>query len=347
MNDFTDRGPFGVGIRAIGGRVPDRVVTNQDLEKTLDTTDAWIDQHIGVRTRRWAAPDEWTSDLGAAALLDACQRAGVAPDTVDLVICGTYTPDRMLPATAIGVMAKAGIHGAPGFDINSGGCPGGTFALDAGARYVASGDYRRVAVVLSDVSSKLMDPEDRSVGVIFGDGAACYLLEPSNPGTGVGPALMRSSPSGYETAFVKQEKRTWADGRPKQSAFGDNFSYMNGREVRDFALEVVPPFVDELCKVNGVELDEVALIVFHQANYRLIGLLMERIGLPAQQTVTNVQDLGNTSGAGLPLALRDAMDTPGRLSSGDVVVLVSFGAGMSHGGLVIRWAGADDFGYLS
>lgn len=339
MEDSTLRG---VGIRAIGGHLPERVVTNAELEQTLDTTDAWIREFIGVKTRRWSGPDEWTSDLGAAALLDACRRAGVSPDTVDLVICGTYTPDHHIPAAAVAIMGKLGIRDVPGFDVNSGGCPGGTFALDVGAKYVASGAYRRVAVVLADVNTKIFDPEDRTVGVIFGDGAACYLLEPTAPGTGVGTALLRSDPSAYTTAYVKREKRTWPDGSPKQSAFGDNFAHMHGRGVRDFALDNIPGFVEELVKTHHLALEDIDLIVFHQANYHLIHLLMEKLGLPADRTMTNVQDYGNTSGAGVPLVLREAMDS-GRITAGSNVVLVSFGAGMSYGGTVIRWASDEDF----
>ncbi|MFF1418599.1 3-oxoacyl-ACP synthase III family protein [Streptomyces sp. NPDC058280] len=346
MADIAHHERHGVGIRAIGGHLPERVVTNAELEKRLDTTDAWISEYIGVKTRRWSAPDEWSSDLGAAALLDACRRAGVSPESIDLVVCGTYTPDHLIPATAVAIMGKAGIRETPGFDVNSGGCPGGTFALDVGAKYVASGSYRRVAVVLADVSTKTFDPEDRTVGVIFGDGAACYLLEPTAAGKGVGTALLRSDPTAYTTAYVKREKRTWDDGSPKQSAFGDNFAHMHGRGVRDFALDRIPPFVEELVKGDGLSVDDIDLIVFHQANYHLIHLLMEKLGLPADRTMTNVQKYGNTSGAGVPLVLREAVDS-GRITPGSIVVIVSFGAGMSHGGAVIRWTGDDDFGPVS
>ncbi|GAA1291421.1 ketoacyl-ACP synthase III [Streptomyces sanglieri] len=343
MEDIADSARRGVGIRAIGGYLPERVVTNAELEQSLDTTDAWIQEFIGVKTRRWSAPEEWTSDLGAAALLDACRRAGVGPESVDLVICGTYTPDHHIPATAVAIMGKLGIRDVPGFDVNSGGCPGGTFALDVGAKYVASGAYRRVAVVLADVNTKIFDPEDRTVGVIFGDGAACYLLEPTTADAGVGTTLLRSDPTGYTTAYVKREKRTWPDGSPKQSAFGDNFAHMHGRGVRDFALDRVPGFVEELVKTNHLALEDIDLIVFHQANYRLIHVLMERLGLPVDRTMTNVQKYGNTSGAGVPLVLREALDS-GRIKAGSNVVIVSFGAGMSHGGTVIRWAAEEDFG---
>lgn len=341
-DEFAEGMSYGVGIKAVGGRIPERVVTNADLEQRLETTEAWITDNIGIHTRHWSGPEETTADLGAAALADACQRAGVSTDSIDLVICGTYTPEHMIPAAAVAIMRKLGMHDVPGFDVNSGGCPGGVFALDVGAKYIASGQYRRVAVVLADVTTKLFDPEDRSVGVIFGDAGACYLLEPTKPGTGVSSALMRSDPSTYETAYIKREKRSWPDGSPKQSAYGDNFCYMHGRSVRDYALDRIPNFVEELLKHNGMALDDIDLIVFHQANYHLIHQMMQRLNLPAEKTLTTVQKLGNTSGSGVPLALREALDL-GRVKPGDTVVLVSFGAGMSHGGTVIRWAGSDDY----
>ncbi|MFJ8148764.1 3-oxoacyl-ACP synthase III family protein [Streptomyces sp. NPDC096048] len=335
--------PYGVGIRAIGGYVPERVVTNADLEQMLDTTDAWINEHIGITERRWSAPDEQTSDLGAAALRDACARAGVSPDSIDLLICGTFTPDHMLPAAAVAIARKLGLTGTPGFDVNSGGCPGGTFALDVGAKYLLSGGYRRIAVVLADTVTKTLDPEDRATGVIFGDAAACYLLEPCAIGAGVTPALLRSDPRAYETAFVKREQRTWStDGRPKHSGFGDNFVHMHGRSVRDFALDIMPGFVLELLEHHGMSTDDVDLLVFHQANHHLLRVLREKLGLPAERTAENVHRLGNSSGAGMPLALREAVDE-GRVKAGDTVVLASFGAGMSHGGTVIHWPAESDF----
>lgn len=342
MTNIASAQSFGVGIRAIGGYVPEQVVTNADLEQRLETSDEWITRNLGIKTRHYSAPDEWTSDLGAAALIDACERAGVPLDSVDLVICGTYTPDHMIPAAAVAIMRKAGLNGVPGFDVNSGGCPGGVFALDVGAKFLLSGGYKRVAVVLADTTTKVFDPEDRNVGVIFGDAAACYLLEPTAPGAGVSPALLRSDPTTYETAFVVREERSWPDGTRKQSRFGDNFTYMHGRSVRNFALDNVPAFVHELMESNGLAVEDIDLIIFHQANFHLIHLLMEKIGLPSDRTITNVERLGNTSGAGVPLALREAVDL-GRVKSGDVVAMISFGAGMSHGGTVIRWAGEGDF----
>jgi 3-oxoacyl-[acyl-carrier-protein] synthase III len=340
---ITTKGSYpGVGIRAIGRRIPDCVISNAQLEQMFDTPAEWIRKNIGIETRRRSAPDEWTSDLGVQALLDACECARISADSLDLVICGTYTPDHMTPAAAVAVMRKLGLTGVPGFDVNSGGCTGGTFALDVGAKYLASGQYRRVAVVLADVTTKVVDPEDRTLAAIFGDGSACYLLEPCAPGKGVSSALLRSAPERYETAYVRRELRTWADGSPKRSGFGDNFGCMHGRGVRDFVLATVPCFIEELVRSHGLTVNDIDLLVLHQANYRLIQQIMDRLGLPHDRTVTTVERYGNTSGSGLPLALRDAIDL-GRVAPGNVIVLASFGTGMSVGGTVVRWAGEDDF----
>ncbi|MBR7837615.1 ketoacyl-ACP synthase III [Actinospica durhamensis] len=342
MDQSTARPPYGVGVRSIGAGLPARVVTNAELEGPLRTTDAWITKRIGVRERRWAAEGEHTSHLGARALLDACDRAGISPETLDLVVCGTYTPDQMAPAAAVAVMRNLGLSGIPGFDVNSGGCAGGVFALDVGARYIAAGLYRRVAVVLADTNTRVLDPADRITQVIFGDGAACYLLEPTVPGVGLGDALMRSEPGGYQIAGVRRESRTSEDGVARKTGYGENFAYMDGAGVWNFAVDNVPGFVEELVKAEDLALEDVDLVVFHQANARLIEELGRRLSLREDQMVCVVDKYGNTSGAGLALALREAQ-AQGRLNPGSVVALVAFGAGMSYGGSVIRWPDASDF----
>ncbi|MDN3259818.1 ketoacyl-ACP synthase III [Streptomyces sp. CSDS2] len=331
------------GIREIGVCVPERVVTNQDLERTLDTSDEWIRTHIGVENRRWSDPDDWTSDLGARALLDACTRAGVEPASVDLVICGTYTPDRMLPSTAVTVMGKAGISGTPGFDVNAGGCPGSVYALEVGAHFIASGAYRRVAVVLSDVTSKVIDPQDRTVAVIFGDAAACYLLEPVTSGAaGIGTARLGSEPSGQSTAYVTRETRHGEDGERRESGFGDNFMVMVGRGIRDFVLGTVPSLIEKTVTDAGLGLDDIDFYALHQANRHMVHTIIDTLGQPREKTLTNIQHIGNTAGASVPLVLRDALDE-GRLRPGDQVLLAAFGAGLSYGALVTRWCGPEDF----
>ncbi|WP_368733001.1 3-oxoacyl-ACP synthase III family protein [Streptomyces alkaliphilus] len=332
-----------MGIRAVGAYLPEKAVSNADLEEILLTRDDWIRENIGVETRRVAADDEWTSDLGARALQDACARAGITPADVDLVICGTYTPDNMAPPTAMLIIDKAGATGATGFDVNSGACPGGVFALDVGAKYVASGAFRRVAVVMADVSTKTLDWKDTGPAVIFGDGAACCLLEPCAPGTGLGPTLLRSDPKRYRAVWVAREERRARDGRPQRSAFGDNFAQLSGPAVREFAVGEVPGLIRELLADGGLTASNVDLFALHQANLYIVHGIMEALGVPLDRTVTNVRKYGNTSGASVPLVLREALDAGG-LRPGDLVVLAAFGSGVSMGAVLVRWCGEDDFG---
>ncbi|WP_265415928.1 3-oxoacyl-ACP synthase III family protein [Streptomyces otsuchiensis] len=331
-----------MGIRTVGAYLPEREVKNTDLEDVLLTRDDWIRENIGVEVRRMAAEDEWTSDLGAHALRDACARAGIDPAEVDLVVCGTYTPDNMAPPTAMLIIEKAGATGATGFDVNSGACPGGVFALDVGARYIASGAYRRVAVVMADVSTRTLDWKDVGPAVIFGDGAACYLLERCAPGTGIGTTLLRSDPSGYRTVWVPRQKRKRRDGTPRTSGFGDNFAQLDGAAVRSFAVGRVPDFVRELLAAAGHSTSDIDLFALHQANLHIVHGILEELGVPRDRTVTNVERYGNTSGASVPLVLREALDL-GRLSPGDLVVLAAFGSGLSMGATVVRWCGPEDF----
>lgn len=333
---------IGAGIRAIGRCLPERVVSNAELAARLPTTDAWIRERIGIETRRLAAPDEWSSDLGARALADACAQAGIDPNELSLVICGTYTPDHLLPHTAAAITRKVGAPRVPTFDVNAGGCPGAVFALDVGRRYVESGEYPRVAVVLTDVSSRLFDPEDRTVGVIFGDAAACYLLEPTRPGSGIGSVALGSDSSRYRTVYAARESRTDAAGRRKTSGFGDQFTTMVGSEIRDFVLGSVPTFVREFVTKADVDLADVDFIALHQANLRLVHGILDALDQPYTKTLTNVDRLGNTSGASVPLVLREA-DEAGRLPSGALALLVAFGGGLNYGAALVRWSGPDDF----
>ncbi|RFS86626.1 ketoacyl-ACP synthase III [Actinomadura spongiicola] len=333
---------YGVGIRAIGRCLPERVVPNSELVERLPTSDAWIRERIGIESRRFAASGEWSSDLGVRALVDACDRAGLDPNELSMVICGTYTPDHLLPFTAAAITRKAGLPRTPAFDVNSGGCPGAVYALDVGRRYVESGEYPRVAVVLTDVSTRLFDPEDRTVGVIFGDGAACYLLEPTRPGSGIGPVALGTDSSRYFSVYAAREARTGADGRPKVSGFGDNFTTMAGREIREFVLGSVPGFVREFAAKADLDLDDVDFFALHQANLRLVHGILDALEQPYAKTLTNVERFGNTSGASVPLVLREAEDS-GRLRPGQRALLVAFGGGLSFGAALVRWSGSDDF----
>ena len=334
--------PFGVGIRTIGQYLPERVVTNADLEQMIDTSADWITEKIGIQSRRFAAEDDTTATMGARALLDACTRSGIDPDSIDLVICGTVTPDLMAPATAVAIMRHAGLSEAVAFDVNSGGCAGSVFALDVAAKYVRSGGYHRVAVVLADTVTKLLDPTDRMTAVIFGDAAACYLVEPTVPTSGIGTTVLRNDPDGYHSALVSRDPVTDAEGNEVHSAFGQNFIRIVGRDIRNFALENIPGFVRKLAEAENLTPEDLDMVVLHQANRRIVEGIMDALHLPYDKTSINVDRFGNTSAAGSVLALREAVDA-GRITPGDRVVLVSFGAGLSVGGALIRWSGPQDF----
>lgn len=331
--------PSSVGIRSVGRFVPETEITNEQLVERFETTDEWIRRKLGIHTRRVARPDQLTSDLAVGALHDACARAGVPPETIDLVICCTGTPDHMLPAMAAAVLRKTGLLDIRGFDVNAGGCAGGVFALDVGAKYIAAGEYHRVAVVIADTVAQCLDPQDRTGHAIFGDGAGCYLLEACRGDRGIGPTLMRTKPELYYTAFT--ERQDPADGGPNRFS-GPNYMRMDGGGVRDFALDVIPDFAEQVVKAAGTTLDEIDLIISHQANPALLRRLMSELGQPESKTVVVADRLGNTSGSSVILAMADAVDA-GRLRPGDDVLLVSFGSGMSYGGSVIRWCGPEDF----
>ncbi|MBC9710961.1 ketoacyl-ACP synthase III [Streptomyces sp. TRM66268-LWL] len=327
-----------VGIRSIGVCVPEKEVTNAQLVERYDTTDAWMRERLGIHSRRIAGPGEFTSDLALGALEDACKRAAVDPASIDLLICCTSTPDHMIPAVAALILRKAQIHGVPGFDVNAGGCAGGLYGLDVGLKYVQSGQYERVAVVVADTVAQLNTPDDRTQAAIFGDGAACYLLERCSDSPGIGRILLGTDPERYYTAFVE---RCDSDGQLNRFS-GSNVTRMDAKGVKSFALDVVPGFVDEVTASAGVGLDDVRLIITHQANPTLVRELVGRLGQPADKAVIVADKYGNTSGSSVVIALAEAERT-GRLHPGDRVLLLGFGAGMSYGGTVVHWCGSENF----
>ncbi|MFF9977471.1 3-oxoacyl-ACP synthase III family protein [Streptomyces erythrochromogenes] len=327
-----------VGIRSIGVCVPENEVTNAQLVERFDTSDAWMRERLGIVSRRVAGPDELTSDLALGAFEDACKRAGVDPGSIDLLICCTSTPDHMIPAVATMILRKAQIHGVPGFDVNAGGCAGGLFGLDVGHKYVQSGQYDRVAVVVADTVAQLNDPDDRTQHAIFGDGAACYLLERCSDSPGIGRTLLGTDPDRYYTALIE---RLPGEGQLNRFS-GANVTRMDGRGVKDFALSVVPRLVEEVIASADVTLDDVKLIVTHQANPTLVRQLIELLDQPGDKAVIVADRLGNTSGSSVVIALAEAERT-GRLSPGDAVLLLGFGAGMSYGGTVVHWCGSANF----
>ena len=331
----------GVGVMAVGRYVPPSVLTNRDLEQMVDTSDEWIRSRIGVQERHIAEPGQLSSDLAVLAVEDACRRAGIDPAEIDLLISGSNTPDHPSPQTACMIMRKAGLSDCAGFDVRAGGCAGSMFALDVGAQYVASGRYRTVAVVLAEVNSKITNWSDRSTCVILGDGAACYLLRACKPGTGILHTMLGNDPSGYFAAYVPNGGRA-QPVTPDNYDDGRQFFVMDGRAVWDFAHQQLPGVLRTLAERSGHSLSDADVFITHQANLRIINDLMDLIDQPRDKAFTNIQRLGNTSSASVPLAMGEAVDE-GRLAAGDLVFCLAFGAGLSYGASVMRWCAPEDF----
>jgi 3-oxoacyl-[acyl-carrier-protein] synthase III len=322
-------------IKSLATYVPPRLLTNADLEKLVDTTDEWIMQRTGIRERHIVDPGVATSDLAREAALEAISRAGLAPTDIDLIIVGTVTPDMLFPSTACLVQHKIGATRAWGFDLSAA-CSAFTYALTVGSQMVAAGAATNVLVIGADVMSSIIDYTDRATCVLFGDGAGALVLGVSDdPTVGIldfehqvdgsgGPSLCMPAggslrPASSETVeqrlhFVKQE----------------------GQAVFKFAVRNTGEVCERLLRRNGVTAASLDLFVSHQANRRIIMSAAERIGLPEEKVVVNIDRFGNTTAATIPLALNDAL-TSGRLKKGDLILLASVGAGFTVGSVLVRW----------
>ncbi len=323
-------------ISGLATYVPPRTLTNADLEKMIDTTDEWILQRTGIRKRHIVDPGVATSDLAVEAARGAIEQAGITPEDIDFIVVGTTTPDMLFPSTACLLQHRIGASRAWGFDLGAA-CSGFTYALTTAASFVRGGAARRALVVGADVMSSIIDYTDRTTCVLFGDGAGAAVVSPSpEPGLGLidflhevdgsgGPALCMPAggsklPASHETVEKRQ-----------------HFVHQDGQTVFRFAVRKNEEICRRLLERNGLGPDDIDLFVSHQANKRIIENTAERIGLPLEKVVVNIQEYGNTTAATIPLALHDAVKD-GRLKKGDLVLLASVGAGFTVGSVLLRWA---------
>lgn len=322
-------------IAGLGIYVPERVLTNSDLEKMVDTSDEWITARTGIKERRIAAPEEATSDLALKAAQAALRSAGVEADEVDLIIVATNTPDMLFPATACLVQDKLRARKAGAFDLLAG-CTGFITALATGAQFIASGAMDTVLVIGAETLSRIINWQDRNTCVLFGDGAGAVVLRPAGGDYGVLASVLRADGSGGELLCMPA-------GGSRLPASADtvarelHFVHMNGREVFKFAVRAMGEAANEALRRAGLKETDLDFLVPHQANIRIIDSAARRLGLPPERVVVNVHRYGNTSTASIPLALFEAVEE-GRIRPGDNVVLVAFGAGLTWGATVVRWA---------
>jgi 3-oxoacyl-[acyl-carrier-protein] synthase-3 len=319
---------YPVTITGLGCHVPERVVTNDELAKRVDTTDEWIVSRTGIRERRFAADDEALTDIALPAARRALDDAGVAPSELDLVIVATVTPDMMFPASAALVADSLGSHDAAAYDLSAG-CTGFMYAVAQAYGMIAAGLVERALVVGGDVLSKLMDWNDRSTLVLFGDGAGAVVLERSRNGGGfLGFELGAEGAGGMHLWHPGSGSRRFDEP--------DRFLKMNGREVFKFATRVLVSSAEKVLEECGKTVDDVDLYVPHQANVRIIDHATKKLGFPAEKVVINVDRYGNTSSGSIPLALADAA-SDGRLRPGELVLMTGMGAGLTWGSALIEW----------
>lgn len=321
-------------ITAVAGFVPEDRLTNFDLEKMVDTNDEWIRTRTGITERRILKGEGLaTSDMIVPAVLDLCKKRGISPTEIDCMIVGTVTPDMVFPSTANVVCDKIGAINAWGFDLSAA-CSGFLFSLTTGASYIESGRYKKVVVVGADKMSAIIDYTDRNTCVIFGDGAACVLLEPNEEGFGVQDSILKSDGAGRNYLNMK------AGGslRPatmETVANREHFAYQEGQTVFKFAVKGMADVSAELLERNNLTGEDIAWLVPHQANLRIIDATANRMGLPKEKVMINIEKFGNTTAATIPLCL---WEWEPQLKKGDNIVLAAFGGGFTWGATWIKWA---------
>lgn len=324
-------------ILGTGSAVPDRVLSNRDLERTLETTDEWIVSRTGIRERRVVADGETTSDLAVEAARQAMSMACVEPAEIDMIVVATVTPDMPFPATACLVQTRLGAFHAAALDVETA-CSGFLYALAIGSKFVETGSHRRVLVIGAETLSRITDWQDRSTCVLLGDGAGAVLLGPASDGTGILSTYLGADGRGAELLYQPAGgSRHPASHRTVDERM--HFIRMNGREVFRFAVKIMGDAAKKALDQCGMTLEDVDYYVPHQANYRIIEASARWFGLPMDRVYVNIDRYGNTSAASVPVALHEAASL-GRIKPGDVVLLVAFGGGLTWGAAVVRWDGA-------
>ena len=321
-------------ITAVGGYVPEYRLTNKILETLVDTNDEWIKSRTGIEERRILKGEGLgSSDMGAEAVKELLSKRGMDPAEIDCVICATITPDMVFPATANLICDKAGMSNAFSYDLSAA-CSGFLFALTTGASYIESGRYKKVVVIGVDKMSAIIDYTDRATCIIFGDGGGAVLLEPNDEGNGVLDSIMKSDGSGAKHLHVK------AGGSVKPATLEsvtnrEHFVYQEGQAVFKFAVKGMADVSYELMERNQLTADDIAWLVPHQANLRIIDATASRMNLPIEKVMINIQKYGNTTAGTLPLCL---WEWENQLKKGDSIILASFGGGFTWGATWIKWA---------
>jgi len=327
-----------ISITGLGCRVPERVITNDELATMMDTNDEWIRERTGIRERRIAAPGEALSDLCLPACRDALEQAGLDASEIDLIIVATVTPDMAFPSTGAILADQLGAPNAAAYDLSAG-CTGFMYAVAQGYGMLAGGLAQKALIVGGDVLSRILDWSDRSTAVLFGDGAGAVVLEKVSGGGFLGFELGADGSGGPQLYVPAGGSRSPAT--EETVAEGMHFVKMNGREVFKFATRVLVSSAEAVLAECGRSIEDVDVYVPHQANVRIIEHARQKLGIPEEKTVIDVDRYGNTSSGSIPLALADAT-ADGRLRPGQLVLMTGMGAGLTWGSGLIEWTSGGD-----
>ncbi|EIW20606.1 MULTISPECIES: beta-ketoacyl-ACP synthase III [Pelosinus] len=323
-----------VGIIGLGSYVPQRIMTNKDLEERMDTSDQWIVERTGIHERRVAAENESTSDLAAKAGQKALEDAKISPAEIDLIIVATASPDMVFPATACVVQENIKAVNAAAFDISAV-CSGFLYAMITGSQFIKAGTYRKVLVIGAETLSRFTDWSDRNTGMLFGDGAGAAVLGETPEGYGILGVDLGADGGGAELLKIpaggSRHPATMETILQKQ-----HFIYMNGNEVFKFAVKVMGETTLKALKNANLTASDITYLVPHQANIRIIQSAAKRLGIPMEKVVVNINKYGNTSAASIPIALDEAVKS-GAIKSGDIVALAGFGGGLTWASSIMKW----------
>lgn len=320
-------------ITGVGGYVPEKVLSNADLETMVETTDEWITTRTGIKERRVVSEGMAASDMGIKILEDLISKTGLNPEEIDLLICATITGDMQFPDTANTILYKIGAKNAFGYDLNAA-CSGFLYALVTGSKFIESGTYKKVVVVGLDVMSSIIDYTDRTTCVIFGDGGGAVLLEPTEEGTGVIDSILKAD--GFGRTFLHM--KAGGSLRPASAetvARREHYVYQEGKHVFKYAVRGMISTVQELLERNQLSVHDIRWLVPHQANMRIITAVAEGLNYPLERVMINIQKYGNTTAGTLPLCL---WEYEKQLKKGDLVILTAFGGGFTWGSILIRWS---------
>ena len=322
------------GIIGMGHAYPEGILTNADLEKMVDTNDEWITTRTGIRQRHKAAANEYTSQFGTKAALQAIERAGIKPTDIDIIICATTTPDQIMPSTGALIQAQIGATNAAGMDVFAA-CSGFLYGITMVESMIRTGQIRYALVIGAEILTKYVDYTDRGTCVIFGDGAGAAVLGPVPEGKGILATKIKSD-GRYEEQLYCPGGGTKLGITHDSIDNRDNFFKMKGNELFKVAVRSMADISAEMIEKAGYTVDDIDLVVPHQANQRITDAVASRLGVPEEKVYSNIAEMGNTSSASIPIALDECIES-GKVKEGSLVLLTAFGGGVTWGGTVIRF----------